>query len=331
MSRLLANRNIRKDFDLCAVSDISYDDVTVVDRLVTDGRSNFLRKLPSRLGGLSANGLCAVTELFSLRSAIGTVIGDDDDGDAACRELESHGVSTAYVESLAGRQTCRNTVIMDESSRLCVRNGNARLSGCTISSLKSVIARSRCAILRVNSTSSLAELSAFGRRLECVVAIVPTDRQLNDVAELACDLLACNVDESRHATSLCGNVSAGTAFRKLINLTDARYVVQTGGGTEPTLLFDRDEGRIRNVMPANTALIRPPRSCLNPCGTGDVALAATCSRLLAGETLADAFANWGRLLATAHLVDVKFATADHYIDWLAEHSDAFSRPSANAA
>ncbi len=321
---------LTRTYDLAAISSAGFDRRTQVSRLLTDGRADWLGDSPPSPSGLAALGLSAARCLLpGSRLALGTLLGDDAPADAFRAALTRRGIDTTCALRVPGGVTRRQRVYeAGPDHKFIIRQGGVSferdLTPAGRRQFQGLAARSRGLVLGRLPLELTADLLRWAAHVGTFSALVPGDEQLPVLADLHADLLVLNYDESVTATRSRPGDPPAHVFARLLALSPAARVVQTGGGQHPAYFADRPRRRGGSLEPADLGPIaRQAANAPSGVGAGDVTAVALARCLVEGAKLELAM-GWARLLATAHLFGVTFRTRREAVAWHAAHRAAFA-------
>jgi sugar/nucleoside kinase (ribokinase family) len=331
---------LTKTFALAALSSAGFDRRTRVSRLLLDGRADRLAEFPATPSGLAALGLPPVRCLLpGGRLALGTLLGADARADAFCTALTRRGIDTACALRVPGGVTRRQRVIEAGPDRKFIINYGGvsfekDLTPAGRRQFLALAAHSRGLVLARLPLELTADLLDWAPRVGTFVALAAGGEQLSALADFRADLLVLNYDEAVTATGSRPGEGPARVFARLLALSPAARVVQTGGGERPAYFADRTRRRASSLEPADLGPIaRTAAGAPTGLGAGDVTAVTLARCLVEGARLELAMA-WARLLATAHLFGVAFRTRREALAWYPARRDAFaprratSRPAA---
>jgi sugar/nucleoside kinase (ribokinase family) len=320
---------LTKAYDLSVISSAGFDRRTRVSRLLLDGRADRLAEFPARPSGLAALGLTAARCLLpGSRLALGTLLGDDAPADAFRAEMTRRGIDTTFALRVPGGTTRRQRVIEAGPDRKFIINQGGvsfayDLTPAGRRQFKGLAARSRGLVLARLPVELTADLLDWAPRVGTFAALAPGGEQLGALADFRADLLVLNYDEAVAATRARPGDPPARVFARLLALSPAARVVQTGGGEHPAYFADRKRRRGGALEPAALGPIsRTIATAPTGLGAGDVTAVALARCLVEGAALELAM-RWARLLATAHLFGVVFRTRREAVAWYAARHAAF--------
>jgi sugar/nucleoside kinase (ribokinase family) len=310
-------RNLRKPFDLAALSTFTIETIDQVDGLPRDGRANLLQELPDQPGGLAYHSLHGIRSFDQdAELAHGGLVGSDDQEWALSlvRHLGAHN----HLLPVPGKRTNRSQVLLGpEDEKLIMRRQQAihfaqDLDRQQRRRFLGMISQSRACLLGNLPLELTGELIDFGRHVGTYISLGAGGSQLGHLANLKPHALFLNFPDAQQATGLYSD--DGTAvFARLLEVVGAEHVVvMTGGRSRPVHVAERLSRLQWTLDPVDVSDLRGRNGFLNPLGAGDtLAGAATLllgrhRRLLTGETVLEAV-RFAQEVAVAHV------TGD---DWL---------------
>jgi sugar/nucleoside kinase (ribokinase family) len=320
---------LTKAYDLSTLSSAGFDRRTRVSRLLLDGRADRLAEFPASPSGLGALGLTAARCLLpGSRLALGTLLGDDAPADAFRAAMTRRGITT-FAPRVPGGATRRQQVIEAGPDRkFIIRQGGVSfaddLTPAGRKLFKGLAARSRGLVLARLPVELTADLLDWAPRAGTFVALAPGGEQLPALGDFRADLLVLNYDEAVAATRSRPGDPPARVFARLLAVSPAARLVQTGGGAHPAYFADRKGRRSGSLAPALLGPIaRTAANAPTGLGAGDVTAVALARCLVEGAELGLAM-RWARLLATAHLFGVIFRTRREAVAWFAARRAAFA-------
>lgn len=315
-------------YDLGTISSGGWDNLIQVTNIGSDERAKVVCKSPPRPSGLGSNGLVGAA-CMGRRTALGTLVGSDESGRRFREAIAAHGISTDYIMAVEGASTNQRHVFQCNGSRYIVKDDCATFEAIahnTRRELLSLVTQTEALLVSNVPFELTLELANRCRRAGTLLGVAPGAYQLEHVQDIIADLLVLNEVESRTATSTPDEEPVAAAFQNLADLSKATQIVQTGGGSSDAFVLNKRNGCQWQVAPADIDHIQHDPSSLDGCGTGDVAAVATMLALLQGAPLEQAYANWGRVLATGYLLGVHLENAGQLDAWRQRHSNAFAPP-----
>ena len=319
---------IKKNFDVSAISSGGWDEIVFLAGMPSDGRTTVVARQPLRPSGTAANGLSALSFMPG-RLAIGSIVGGDEAGASFKRTVERIGISSCGVVSIAGKTTNHRLVLQSNGRRLIAKDDGVSFEDLQrrhIRRFKSLAAQSKGLLVGNIPLDITIELARWCRRVQTMFALVPGHHQIHWLDQIPVDLVALNRDESRIATRMCSRKDDTDVFELLTQTSNASKIIQTGGGSHDSLLYDRESASFWSVPPPDLSPFAAEK--LDACGCGDIATSVTFRGILEGIRLPLAFAKWGRAVVTAHLLGRHFDSVGDLDAWVCENRRAFVPPSA---
>ena len=261
---------------MVVVGTVNVDDVFELDAFPVPGETVLARSSARHQGGKGANQASAAARWGAPASLV-ALVGDDDEGASAVRDLRSWGVGTSEVATV-DRPTGRALILLDrsgENSIVVASGANALLDGDRATAALTRLALTADDVLLTNGElppDVVAAVAAASERSGARHVHNLAPARAEDLAATRRSLLVLNEVELAQATE-------GVRGDPLEHLVPGRPgVVLTRGAGGATVATATD----RTDVPA-----RPTR-VVDTTGAGDAFCGALTAELAAGSELADA-------------------------------------------